>query len=289
MNVGIFVLLTSKSPDVAVLAKRAEELGFDSFWVPEHIAVPARVDSLHPRRHEDTDYADETPRAYWQIMDPFVALGRASAVTSRIKLGTSISLAAQHHPAHLAKLVATVDTYSQGRFLFGVGTGWLREELELFGVDFDHRWTQTAEALSAMRAIWLGPEQGFKGKYYDIPAIDMEPKPVQRPHPPIYLGGWPANIYKRLVSHADGWLAPRLGVEDTSVARATLDELAEDAGRQRGCIDIVVFGLPDHSTDRDLIAQYAEAGASTVVPWLLQDDEEKALREMEQIADRLIT
>ena len=289
MNVGIFVLLTSKSPDVAVLAKRAEELGFDSFWVPEHIAVPARVDSLHPRRHEDTDYAGETPRAYWQIMDPFVALGRASAVTSRIKLGTSISLAAQHHPAHLAKLVATVDTYSQGRFLFGVGTGWLREELELFGVDFDHRWTQTAEALSAMRAIWLGPEQGFKGKYYDIPAIDMEPKPVQRPHPPIYLGGWPANIYKRLVSHADGWLAPRLGVEDTSVARATLDELAEDAGRERGCIDIVVFGLPDHSTDRDLIAQYAEAGASTVVPWLLQDDEEKALREMEQIAERLLT
>ena len=288
MNVGIFVLLTSKSPDVAVLAKRAEELGFDSFWVPEHIAVPAQVDSLHPRRHEDTDYADETPRAYWQMMDPFVALGRVSAVTSRIKLGTSISLVAQYHPAHLAKLVATVDTYANGRFTLGVGTGWLREELELFGVDFDHRWTQTAEALTAMQTIWAGPEQGFKGRHYDIPAIDMDPKPVQKPRPPIYLGGWPSTIFQRLVTHADGWLAPRLSVEDTKTARATLDDLAEQASRPRGCIDICVFGLPDHSTDPALVQAYAEAGANTVVPWLLQDDEDEALREMERIAEALI-
>ena len=288
MKVGIFVLLTSRSPDVAVLARRAEELGFDSFWVPEHIAVPARVDSLHPRRHEDQDYAEETPRAYWQIMDPFVALGRASAVTSRIKLGTSISLAAQHHPAHLAKLVATVDTYSAGRFLFGIGTGWLREELELFGVDFPRRWTQTREALSAMKAIWSGDDEGFRGRYYNLPAIDMEPKPVQTPHPPVYLGGWPPDIFQRLMAHANGWLAPRLGVEDTRTARRTLDDLAEEAGRPRGCIDIVVFGLPDHSTDPDLVRAYAEAGADTAVPWLLQDDEQEALREMERIARRLL-
>ena len=288
MKVGIFVLLSSNSPDVAVLAKRAEELGFDSFWVPEHIAIPARVDSRHPRRHEDQDYADETPHVYWQIMDPFVALGRVSAVTNSIKLGTSISLVAQYHPAHLAKLVSTVDTYSQGRFTLGVGTGWLREELELFGVDFDRRWSQTAEALSAMQAIWSGPENGFKGKYYDIPAIDMDPKPVQRPHPPIYLGGSPATIYQRLVTHADGWLAPRLSVETTKAARSTLDDLSEKAGRPRGCIDICVFGLPDHSTDPALVETYAEAGADTVVPWLLQDDEGEALREMERIAERLL-
>ena len=288
MKVGIFVLLSSNSPDVAVLAKRAEELGFDSFWVPEHIAIPARVDSRHPRRHEDQDYADQTPHVYWQIMDPFVALGRVSAVTNRIKLGTSISLVAQYHPAHLAKLVATVDTYSQGRFTLGVGTGWLREELELFGVDFDRRWSQTAEALSAMQAIWSGPENGFKGKYYDIPPIDMDPKPVQRPRPPIYLGGSPSTIFQRLVTHADGWLAPRLSVETTKTARSTLDDLSEKAGRPRGCIDICVFGLPDHSTDPDLISAYAEAGADTVVPWLLQDDEQEALREMERIAERLL-
>ena len=288
MKVGIFVLLSSNSPDVAVLAKRAEELGFDSFWVPEHIAIPARVDSQHPRRHEDQDYADETPHVYWQIMDPFVALGRVSAVTNRIKLGTSISLVAQYHPAHLAKLVATVDTYSQGRFTLGVGTGWLREELELFGVDFDRRWSQTAEALSAMQAIWSGPENGFKGKFYDIPPIDMDPKPVQRPRPPIYLGGSPSTIFQRLVTHADGWLAPRLSVETTKTARSTLDDLSEKAGRPRGCIDICVFGLPDHSTDPDLISAYAEAGADTVVPWLLQDDEGEALREMERIAERLL-
>jgi probable F420-dependent oxidoreductase len=288
MKVGIFVLLSSNSPDVAVLAKRAEELGFDSFWVPEHIAIPARVDSRHPRRHEDQDYADQTPHVYWQIMDPFVALGRVSAVTNRIKLGTSISLVAQYHPAHLAKLVATVDTYSRGRFTLGVGTGWLREELELFGVDFDRRWSQTAEALSAMQAIWSGPENGFKGKFYDIPPIDMDPKPVQRPRPPIYLGGSPSTIFQRLVTHADGWLAPRLSVETTKTARSTLDDLSEKAGRPRGCIDICVFGLPDHSTDPDLISAYAEAGADTVVPWLLQDDEQEALREMERIAERLL-
>ena len=288
MKVGIFVLLTSRSPDVAVLAKRAEELGFESFWVPEHIAVPAQVGSLHPRRFEDGDYAEEIPQVYWQIMDPFVAIGRASAVTNRIKLGTAISLAAQHHPAHLAKLVATVDTYCNGRFLFGIGTGWLREESELFGVDFPHRWTQTQEALSVMKQIWSGSEYGFQGKYYNIPAINMEPKPVQAPHPPIYLGGWPPNIFQRLVAHADGWLAPRLGVEDTKLARTSLDELAREAGREPGCVDITVFGLPDHSTDPDLVKAYEDAGANTVVPWLLQSGEQEALQEMEQVARKLL-
>ena len=288
MKVGIFVLLTSRSPDVAVLAKRAEELGFDSFWIPEHIAVPAKVGSLHPRRFEDSDYSEEIPRVYWQIMDPFVALGRASAVTSTIKLGTAICLAAQHHPAHLAKLVATVDTYCDGRFLFGIGTGWLREESELFAVDFPHRWSQTQEAIAVMKEIWSGGDRGFKGKYYNIPAIDMEPRPVQVPHPPIYLGGWPTNIFQRLVAHADGWLAPRIALEDTRLARTTLDELSRGAGREPGCIDITVFGLPDHSTDPDLVKAYADAGADTVVPWLLHSGDESALQEMEEIAKSLL-
>src|SRR5262245_33923991 len=123
-----------------------------------------------------------------QLVDPFLAPARASAVTTPIKLGTGVCLVPEHHPLLLAKQVATLDNFSDGRFIFGIGAGWLREESEIMGGDFDHRWGQTREAILVMKELWSKEQAEFHGKFYDFPPVISFPKPVQQPHPPIYVG-----------------------------------------------------------------------------------------------------
>ena len=144
MNIGISTFPTDYSTDIALLARWAEEMGFESLWVPEHPIIPVQTSSPWPGSADGA-----IPKAYADIVDPFVALGRASAVTSTIKLGTGICLVPERNPLLLAKEVATLDMYSSGRFLFGIGAGWLKEETEIMGGDFPHRWTQTREAILA--------------------------------------------------------------------------------------------------------------------------------------------
>ena len=153
MNVGIFVFETADSLDTAVLAKHAEELGFESFWVPEHPVIPVTTSSPYRGSSDGV-----IPDAYKRIVDPFVALARASAVTTTIKLGTGICLVPEHNPLMLAKTIATLDHFSGGRFIFGIGAGWLKEETEVMGGDFPHRWTQTREAILAMKELWTKDE-----------------------------------------------------------------------------------------------------------------------------------
>ena len=147
MDIGIFVFETNASMDPAVLAKRAEELGFESFWAAEHPIVPVRTTTPYPFASDGI-----IPDPYNRIADPFISLARASAVTTTIKLGTGICLVPEHNPLLLAKEVATLDHFSGGRFIFGIGAGWLREETELMGGDFPRRWTQTKDAVLAMKA-----------------------------------------------------------------------------------------------------------------------------------------
>ena len=183
MRTGVFSLHTGYSIDVALFAKRAEELGFDTFWAAEHPILPVSTSSKF------LGYLDEPiPDVYSDIVDPFVALARASAVTKRIKLGTGICLVPEHNPLRLAKEIATLDHYSGGRFIFGVGAGWHREETGIMGGDFAHRWTQTREAIEVMKELWSKDEAEYHGTYYDFPPVKSFPKPVQKPHPPIFLG-----------------------------------------------------------------------------------------------------
>ena len=144
----MFEFAIDKSEDPAVLAKRAEELGFASFWVPEHPIIPIKTSSPYPGSRDSI-----IPDAYGRIMDPFVALARASAVTKNIQLGTGICLIPERNPLLLAKEVATLDRFSGGRFLLGIGAGWLKEETEIMGGDFAHRWTQTRDAIMASRFL----------------------------------------------------------------------------------------------------------------------------------------
>jgi probable F420-dependent oxidoreductase len=257
MNVGISVPLPAYNVDVAFMAHTAEQLGFESFWCAEHPFIPVHTTSRFPGSDDGI-----IPESYSHFIDPFVALARASGVTSRMKLGTGIVLVPERHPLLLAKEISTLDLFSGGRFLFGIGAGWLREETQIMGGDFDHRWSQVRESVLAMKALWTKLEAEFHGKYYDFPPVKSYPKPAQRPHPPVILGGHAKTVLERVVAWGDGWLPNRTTPEKLAESRATLDRLAKDAGRDPAAITISVHGQP---ADRDLIRRFHEAGATRVI------------------------
>jgi probable F420-dependent oxidoreductase len=281
MNVGISVPLPAYQVDVAFMARTAEELGFESFFCAEHPFIPVKTTSRFPGSEDGV-----IPETYSHFIDPFVALARASGVTRRIKLGTGIVLVPERHPLLLAKEVATLDLFSGGRFLFGIGAGWLREETEIMGGDFDHRWTQTRESVLAMKELWTKPEAEFHGRYYDFPPVKSFPKPAQKPHPPVILGGFAKNVLERVAAWGDGWLPNRVTPEQLRESRATLDRLAKNAGRDPASITISVYG---QLADRDLIKRFHDAGATRVVvrPNAVKTEAEMGA-EIRRIADAVL-
>jgi probable F420-dependent oxidoreductase len=257
MNVGISVPLPAYNVDVAFMARTAEELGFESFWCAEHPFIPVHTTSRFPGSDDGV-----IPESYSHFIDPFVALARASGVTSRMKLGTGIVLVPERNPLLLAKEISTLDLFSGGRFLFGIGAGWLREETQIMGGDFDHRWSQVRESVLAMKELWTKLEAEFHGKFYDFPLVKSYPKPAQKPHPPVILGGHAKSVLERVVAWADGWLPNRITPDQLRESRATLDRLAKDAGRNPASITVSVHGQPG---DRDLIKRFHDAGTTRVI------------------------
>jgi len=281
MNVGISVPLPAYLVDVGAMAHTAEELGFESLWCAEHPFIPVHTASRFPGSEDGV-----IPEAYSHFVDPFVALARASGATSRIKLGTGIVLVPERHPLLLAKEVSTLDLFSGGRFLFGIGAGWLREETQLMGGDFDHRWTQTRESVLAMKELWTRPEAEFHGKYYEFPPVRSYPKPLQKPHPPVLLGGGARNVLERVVAWGDGWLPNRVTPDQLRASRATLDRLAKQAGRDPSAITISVHRQP---ADRDLIGRLLDAGASRVIVRpATSKSEPEMVRELTRIAQAVL-
>ena len=281
MNVGVSIPLPAYLVDPGLMAKKAEELGFDSFWCAEHPFLPVKTTSRFPGSADGV-----IPETYAHFVDPFVALARASGMTSRIKLGTGIVLVPERHPLLLAKEVATLDLFSGGRFLFGIGAGWLKEETEIMGGDFEHRWTQTRESVLAMKELWTKPEASFAGRYYTFPAVKSNPKPAQKPHPPVLLGGGAKNVLQRVAAWGDGWLPNRITPDELRQARATLDRLAKEAGRDPATLTISVHGQP---ADRDLIKRLVDAGATRVLvrPNAVKTDAEMA-EQLTRIADAVL-
>ena len=281
MNIGISVPLPAYLVDVGFMARKAEELGFESFFCAEHPFIPVRSASRFPGSADGV-----IPESYSHFVDPFVALARASGTTSRIKLATGIVLVPERHPLLLAKEVSTLDLFSGGRFLFGIGAGWLREETEIMGGDFDHRWTQTRESVLAMRELWTKPEAEFHGKYYDFPLVRSFPKPAQKPHPPVLLGGAAKNVLQRVAAWGDGWLPNRITPDQLRESRATLDRLGKEAGRDPAKLTISVFGQPP---DRDLVRRFLDAGATRVVirPETMKTDAEMG-GELTRIAEAVL-
>ena len=283
MEIGIFVFETNSSMDPAVLAKRTEELGFDSFWVPEHAIIPVETTTPDP---DSPDGIIADP--YYRIVDPFVALARASAVTTTIKLGTGICLVPEHNPLLLAKEVASLDLFSGGRFIFGIGAGWLKEETEIMGGDFPHRWTQTRDAVLAMKELWTKEEAEYHGTHYDFPPVKSLPKPAQKPHPPVFLGGTARNVFKRVVEWGDGWMPTGCNPEMIRRGREALNDLAQKAGRDPASIQVLAFGDPGQVWDREAVKDIEQAGADQVTIWLESTERDQALQEMEEIARQLL-
>ena len=283
MEIGIFVLDTGTSIDPAALAKRAEELGFESFWVPEQVFMPVETTSWLPGATDGF-----IPEAFSRMADPYVTLARASVLTSTIKLGTAVSLVPEYNPLLLAKEVATLDQLSSGRFIFGIGAGWLKEEAEILGVDFPHRWTQTRDAVLAMKELWTKEEAEYHGAYYDFPLVRSFPKPAQKPHPPVLLGGTARNVFKRVVEWGDGWIPARSSVDEIRQGRETLNALAEKAGRHPASIQIVAFRGPKQIVEREVFKDLEQAGADRVTIWLDNTKGNQALQDMEEIAGKVL-
>ena len=281
MDVGLTTGISTDSLDVAVLAQKAESLGFESFWLPEHTIVPVQSNSRYGGTSDGS-----IPPSMSDSGDPLIGLARASATTQHIKLGTAISLVPEHNPLLQAKQIATLDRLSNGRFIFGIGAGWLQEETEIMGGDFEHRWGQTREAILAMKELWTQDEAEFHGKYYDFPPVRCNPKPVQRPHPPVFLGGFAPNVFKRIAAWGDGWMPVRVTPEQVKMGRATLDELAEASGRDPTDIRLMVCNVP---ADRETIMELQEAGADRVTVSLPRDMGEGMLQELERLAERVLT
>ena len=280
MSVGVSTPLPAYTVDPAFMAQKAEELGFESLWYAEHPAVPVHSDSPFPAT------GGEIPWTYSHFTDPYIALARASGATSTIKLGTGITLVPERNPLLLAKEIASLDRFSGGRFLFGIGTGWLREETEIFGGDFEHRWTQTREALEVMKELWTKDEAEYHGKYYNFPPVKSYPKPAQQPHPPIIIGGLARNVLRRIVAHADGWLPNRITPAEVEDSRKRLDAMAEEAGRDPKSITISVYGQP---ADNELVQSYLNAGADRVVvrPDHVANDYEMG-KQLERMAEAVL-
>src|SRR4030095_15033978 len=257
LNIGVSVPLPAYNVDVAFMAQKAEELGFESFWCAEHPFIPVHTTSRFPGSEDGV-----IPGDYSHFIDPVVAPLRASGVTTRVKLGTGIVLVPERNPLLLAKEISTLDLFSGGRFLFGIGTGWHREETTIMGGDFDHRSTQTREAILVMKELWTKAEAEYHGKYYDFPLVRSYPKPAQKPHPPVVLGGHAKTVLERIAEWGDGCLPNRTTPEAVAAARAKLDILAKQAGRDPKSISISVFGQPP---DRDLARRFHDASADRVI------------------------
>jgi probable F420-dependent oxidoreductase len=276
MKYGIMMFPTQHPVDIAAVAQKAESLGFDSLWVGEHPTLPVYGSQPFPGSPDGV-----VPPSYSWFMDPFVALSRASGVTKTLKLGTGITLIPERNPLLLAKEIATLDYYSGGRFMFGIGAGWHKEETEIMGGDFAHRWTQTREAIEALKVLWANEEAEFHGKYYDFPPVRSFPRPVQRPHPPIILGGAAKSVFKRTVAYGDGWMPTRATPERIAQGRNTLNELATEAGRDPRSIEIIAYLVP---ADRERLSGLEKAGTDAAILMLDCEPEDAAMAELERLA-----
>lgn len=267
MKFGVAIFPTDYAISMAELAPAAEALGFESLWVAEHTHIPTSRKSPWPG-------GPELPKHYWHTLDPFVALTVAALASKTIRLGTGICLLIERDPIHTAREAASVDHVSNGRLIFGIGGGWNREEMEDHGTDPRTRWQLLRERTEAVRAIWTQEVAEYHGEMVDFGPMWSWPKPVQKPHPPIILGGSGDKILERVVRYADGWM-PNRG--DVLVRVDELQRMARAAGRE----PIPVTYYPK-ATAED-IERCAKAGIDRLIWYVPPDGRDAALRRLEEL------
>ncbi len=258
MKIGILAWTTAATAGVVTVARACEAAGFESFFVAEHPVMPVEIKTRLPRGD------GKIPAVYAHMLDPFVSLGAVAAATNRMRLGTGVCLVPERDPKVLAKEVATLDLISGGRFIFGVGAGWLIEESRIMGVKFRHRWETTVECIRAMKEMWTKEEASFAGEYVRFPALRSNPKPVQKPHPPVHIGAGGERALRNTVAVGDGWAPIGLTPEQLRGELDKLRRMCDAAGRDFSRLEITIYN-PQGAEPRRAIEEYRAAGAHRLV------------------------
>jgi probable F420-dependent oxidoreductase len=275
MQIGAAMFFTDYSIPSAGLAQALEERGFESIWAPEHSHIPLT-------RKSPFAGGGELPKQYYEVMDPFVTLASAAAVTKTIKIGTGVCLVIQRDTIQTAKIVASIDQVSNGRFLFGIGGGWNQDEMEDHGTVYATRFKKMREQVEAMKAIWTENKPEYHGELVDFPPMMTWPKPVQKPHPPVILGGAFPQAARRAIRYGNGWV-PIAGrgakLEDYLPA---YKQMLSEAGRSLAEVPITMFGVPQ---DEDTLKRYRDLGVARVVAGLPPEPADKTLPVLDRWAE----
>jgi probable F420-dependent oxidoreductase len=277
MQIGVFYFPVDYGINIGELAAALEERGFESLFVPEHTHIPVSRKSPFPG-------GGELPRRYSHTHDPFVALSFAAAATKKLLLGTGICLIPERDPIVTAKCVASLDQLSGGRVIFGIGGGWNVEEMENHGARYNTRFRLMGERILAMKALWTEEEAEYHGEIVDFDPVWSYPKPAQRPHPPILLGGESDYTLRRVVDYCDGWFPrPGRGFE-IKAQLERLHRMAEQAGRDPRTLSTSVFRAP---ADKAALNEYEAAGIDRAVLEIPDSSRDEILRILDDYAPLL--
>jgi probable F420-dependent oxidoreductase len=269
MKFGVSTFLTDEGIGPAALGPALEERGFDALFLAEHTHIPASRETPYPA-------GGELPRIYYRTLDPFVALGAAAATTRNLLLGTGIALVVQRDPIITAKEVATLDLISGGRAVFGVGAGWNREEMRDHGTDPRTRGRLMDERIRAIIELWTHEKAEFHGDFVDFDPAFCRPKPVQRPHPPVYVGGGSERAFARVAEYGSAWMPS--GVHPKELG-AQIDRMRQVTG---AATPVVVYAAPH---DREALDIYAALGVERVLLYLPTRPEDDTLRTLDEFAE----
>jgi probable F420-dependent oxidoreductase len=276
MLFGIHVFPTEHSIQPNELARAAEERGLESIWFSEHTHIP--VNFLRT-----TERGQALPEYYWQTYDPFVALTQAAASTESIKLGSGVILVIEHDPIILANAVASLDLISQGRFIFGIGAGWLEAEMANHRVVYRTRFQLLKEQIRAMKEIWTTEESEFHGKFVNFDRIRSFPKPYQRPHPPLIMGGAGQKSLECVVDVCDGWAPWLLEWSKTKEIIAKLRQKAVTIGRNPDSLEMSVF--EESIPNPRMLAEMEEAGVKRVIITIFGQSRDESLPILDKLAE----
>jgi len=274
MDYGVVMFPTEYAIQPDELARALEERGFESLWVPEHTHIPASRRSPFPG-------GGQLPKEYWSAYDPFVALMAAAGATRRLRLGTGICLVIERDPIVMAKEVATLDRLSNGRVIFGIGGGWNAEEMEHHGTQFKSRWRLLRERVLAMKEIWTKDEAEYHGEFVNFDKIWSLPKPVQKPHPPVLMGGDGPTTFDRVAEFCDGWMPIMRPGRNPVEKIPALHERLKRAGRDPRSVPVSIFFAPPKKQDLDALAA---AGVSRAIFGLPSESREAVLPRLDAYA-----
>jgi len=275
MLFGASMFITDYTIRPDELAREMEQRGFESFWAPEHTHIPVSRRTPYPA-------GGDLPKEYWHLYDPFLTLTAMAAATTRLRLATGICLIIERDPIITAKEVATLDQLSGGRAIFGIGGGWNAEEMGNHGTEFSKRWRVLRERVLAMKEIWTKDEAEFHGEFVNFDPIWSFPKPVQKPHPPVVMGGYGPTTFDRVAEFCDGWMPIGGRTGGLAERMAELKQKTEAAGRDPASISVTIFAA---KPERAAIEKLESLGVHRAVFLLLPAGREKVLPLLDRYAE----